>query len=676
MSPESFGKVSETIADQAVYIILRDDLKWRNVFRLTPGQVTTIGRAPTNRIVIPDDICSRHHCEIFQSSGKWVLRDLESRNGTLIEGDKVTKDRQLDEGEQIQIGDFYLVFTHDISKPLDGEQAPLDDNTETYDSSNKTVDQPEIIYRRHQSRYHSGGGSEDIGRDRTSQELAKLYRLALDMGSATDAKALADLVLECLFTSIKADIGAILMLPKNISEPTPAQLRISAYRTLGDETYQKVSNSLSGMVLSEWEGILARDIKEDSRLSETGSLEKLQAVSVICAPIRTKEKIYGVVHLYSTHGKRTLELEDLEYTLAASDQFALSLENLTQRDSLEDGLARAKDEAEVLRTQLQVESDLIGDSPAIQNLNDTIGRLAPTDATVLIRGESGVGKELVARALHFGSDRRNAPYVCMNCAALSETLLESELFGHEKGAFTGAVNRKLGKFEQADQGTLFLDEVGEMSLAIQAKFLRVLEGHPFERVGGGSQIQVDVRVVAATNRDLEKAIEEKSFRQDLFFRLFVVEIAVPPLRDYSMDVPVLANHFLLRLASRKGRHVRGFSQEAMDVLVAYDWPGNVRELQNIVERSVILSPHEMIQPQDIQLSTLAATEAHIGPSHPAAPATQNRDISLERLERDHILATLERTKWNKSLAAQILGIERSTLDRKLKRYDVKRPAKN
>jgi pSer/pThr/pTyr-binding forkhead associated (FHA) protein len=385
MSHDSFGKTTDSTADQAVYIILRDELKWRNVFRLTPGQVTTIGRAPTNRIVIPDDICSRHHCEIFQSSGSWILRDLESRNGTLIDSKKVTKDWTLQEGEQIQIGEFYLVFTFDISKPTEDNQVALEDNTETFDGGNQTIDQPEILYRRHQSRYHSGGGSEEIGRDRTSQELAKLYRLALDMGAALDSKSLADLVLECLFTSIQADIGAILMLPKNVAKPTPSHLRISAYRTTGDEPYDKVSNSLSGMVLSEWEGILARDIKEDSRLIETGSLEKLQALSVICAPIRTKDKIYGVVHLYSTHGKRTLELDDLEYTLAASDQFAIALEKLTQNNSLADGLARAKDEAETLRTQLQVESDMVGDSPAMQELNNKIARLAPTYATVLIR---------------------------------------------------------------------------------------------------------------------------------------------------------------------------------------------------------------------------------------------------------------------------------------------------
>ena len=318
----------------------------------------------------------------------------------------------------------------------------------------------------------------------------------------------------------------------------------------------------------------------------------------------------------------------------------------------------------------------------MQELQQSIGRIAQTDATVLIRGESGVGKELVSRAIHFSSDRRNGPFVCLNCAALSETLLESELFGHEKGSFTGAVNRKIGKFEQANRGTLFLDEVGEMSLPIQAKFLRVLEGHAFERVGGGTQINVDTRVVAATNRDLEQAIEEKTFRQDLFYRLFVVEIAVAALRDHATDIPILADHFLQRCRAKASCRVTAFSEEAMSALSDYEWPGNVRELQNTVERAVILSRGPLVEVSDIQFSTrttttatpitLSSTPAKSSPAS-GSDNSEGRDVSLERLEREHILATLKRTDWNKSMASQILGIERSTLDRKLKRYNVSRP---
>ena len=668
---------SDSVSDQSVYLILRDALKWRNVFRLAPGQVTTIGRAPTNRVVVPDDICSRHHCEIYQADGGWLLRDLGSRNGTLIEGCRVTDDWPLSDGDQIEIGECSLVFTPDITRPPDSDVS-LDSGTETCDglpAAPRGIPEPEIVFRRHKTRYHSGGGADAIGRDRASQELAKMYRLALEMGSTRNIKELSEIVLEGFFADGNVSIGAVLLLPKSVERPEPSQLQIAAYRTTGDETYEKLSNSLSTIVLNDWEAVLARDIKEDSRLTDQASLHKLQAYSVICAPIRTKDAIYGLIHLYTTLGGSNLELDDLDYTLAVADQFAVALEHLKEKLHLQDGLAKAKDEAKTLRHQLAIESDLVGDSPAMESLKDTIARVAPTDATALIRGESGVGKELVARAIHFSSDRRSGPFVCMNCAALSETLLESELFGHEKGSFTGAAGRKIGKFEQADRGTLFLDEVGEMSLPIQAKFLRVLEGHPFERVGGGSPITVDVRVVAATNRDLEQAIEEKTFRQDLFFRLFVMEIAVPALRDHASDIPVLAHYFLQKFTAKTSSRVQEFSDAAIKQLMDYQWPGNIRELQNTIERAVILARNSTIEPSDIQLST-RTTSSKAAAATGEASKHNNRDISLDRLEREHILSTLERTNWNKSMAAQILGIERSTLDRKLKRYKVSRPSRS
>lgn len=335
---------------------------------------------------------------------------------------------------------------------------------------------------------------------------------------------------------------------------------------------------------------------------------------------------------------------------------------------------------------MAIDTELVGNSPEMQQLKQQISRIAPTDATVLIRGESGVGKELVARAVHFGSDRRNGPFVCLNCAALSETLLESELFGHEKGSFTGATARKPGKFEQAHRGTLFLDEVGEMSLSIQAKFLRVLEGHPFERVGGHESIHVDVRVVAATNRDLEHAVQEKLFRKDLYFRLFVVEITPLPLREHPSDIPVLANYFLHRFAKKTSRTLRGFTDEAIELLCQFNWPGNVRELQNCVERAVVLSTRDMVSAAEIKLSGLRVSPAttptptmlvstKVSAPNPsiALGETVKSEKSLDELEQHHILATLEKTNWNKSQTAAILGIERSTLDRKLKRYGVNRP---
>ena len=680
---------------RAAYLVVRDGDKWKDVFRLAPGQVMTIGRAPTNRIVIRSEMSSRNHCEIFQAGPMWILRDLGSRNGTTVDGHRISGDWELEEGQTIQLGTCDIIFTHE----LDAKTQGADEDDEDIESATQTQDvisipekagkssEPEIVSRRKRTRYSPTSTAEHAGTDRFSQNLAQLWKLAVEMGSAKDEKHLADVVLDGLLVAIGADIGAVLMLPKPMSGGArPNQLRVVAYKSQGERSYQTISKALSRMVLEDREAVLAKNVADDSKLSDRDSLDEIEAKSVICAPIRNGELIYGLIHLYSTLSDESLEPEHLDFTLAVADQMAFAFDNIREKQTLAEGLARAQNENASLRNQLAIDTDLIGNSPEMLQLKQQISRIAPTDATVLIRGESGVGKELVARAVHFGSDRRNGPFVCLNCAALSETLLESELFGHEKGSFTGATGRKPGKFEQAHRGTLFLDEVGEMSMSIQAKFLRVLEGHPFERVGGHEPINVDVRVVAATNRNLEDAIEEKLFRKDLYFRLFVVEITPPPLREHRSDVPVLANYFMHRFAKKTGRPVRGFTDEAMELLSQFDWPGNVRELQNCVERAVVLSTRELVSASEIKLSGLRSSAVatptptivvanNAAPVSPAAALgeTVKMDQSLDELEQQHILATLEKTNWNKSQTAAILGIERSTLDRKLKRYGVNRP---
>lgn len=355
--------------------------------------------------------------------------------------------------------------------------------------------------------------------------------------------------------------------------------------------------------------------------------------------------------------------------MAVADQLATILESLDQKESLVAKLRQAQDQNRSLRQLLEIESDLVGDSLPMRELRDAIARVAPSLATILIRGESGVGKELVARAIHFNSPRQKGPFVCVNCAALTETLLESELFGHEKGAFTGATDRKAGKFEQADRGTLFLDEVGEMPMSIQAKFLRVLEEQRFERVGGTASVAVDVRIVAATNRNLETAIEEGQFRPDLLYRLQVIDVVVPPLRDHLDDLPALAELLLDRSCRRLGRPPMWFTPRALQALAAHDWPGNVRELRNVVERAVVLNQDPEIGEVDSLLRPLARPEA------PPAETPQKglRPASLEDVEKLHILQTLELTRWKKREAARILGIDRSTLDRKLQKYELAAP---
>lgn len=667
--------MSDQTVNTGAFLVLRDHPDSGNVFRLAPGQVTTIGRSPTSRIVLNDEICSRKHCEVFQSNSAWTLRDLGSRNGTLVDGERISADWELRDGERIRIGGCELDFTHDPSRRSQASTS-LDSDTETeipvLENSPEADSKPSIVHRARQSRYLDADATWDEIRDQTSQELARLYRLGLEMGTASNVNELANVVLAGLFSATSANIGAVLLLPEGTATSAVIdELTVVAYRTEEDLAYEQVSSYLSRMVLEKQEAILARDVAGDARLATRDSLGEIQVASVICAPVRSESNVYGLIHLYSTNPNNRLEPEDMEFTLAVADQMAASLGNVTEKESLAVGLARAHRANRTLRQQLEIDAELVGESRSIEQLRAGIERVAPTDATVLIRGESGVGKELVARAIHFGSNRREGPLVCLNCAALSESLLESELFGHEKGAFTGATEQKPGKFEQAHTGTLFLDEVGEMSLSIQSRFLRVLEGHPFERVGGGTSIQVDVRVAAATNRDLERAIDEGRFRKDLYFRLHVVEVHVDRLSERPTDIPILAEYFLDRFSRQTNRPLEGFTDEALEVLSHYDWPGNVRELQNAIERSVILCAGPLITASDIRLSALGKRV----PGEAVVPLEGTfQNATLDEVERRHILSTLEMTGWNKSRAAQILSIERSTLDRRLKRYNISRPS--
>ena len=651
------------------FLLSWDGLVWRDVVRLRPGQIVTVGRAATNKIVLQDEACSRNHCELFHMADGWTLRDLDSRNGTRLGDEEITGDQLLTTGDVIAIGLCRLAFTTMLEQapagPV-GDDVGLDAMTATYAGLEDA--EPAILHRSTTPEFLSGESPPPA----VHKELARLYQLGLEMGAAKSRQELIDVVLHSLSRETVADIAAILLkTPDGPEFPAPMDLHVVAWDSRDDLPYRRVSDNLSRVVLSNREAILARDVSDDSQLAVFDSLGEMRACSVICTPIHYGEHMMGLVHLYATNPDNSLDKRDLEFALAVANQIALALDNLQERDSLKTEVDQARSVNQSLRKQLETDNQLIGKSPAMRELREKIALIAETDASVLIRGESGCGKELIARTIHSSSPRREGPFVCLNCAALNENLLESELFGHEKGAFTGATDRKTGRFEQAHQGTLFLDEVGEISPAIQAKFLRVLEGHPFERIGGCKQIQVDVRLLAATNRDLEEAVEEGSFRKDLYFRLHVAELVAAPLRESPEDVVLLARFFLQKFIKKTGRLISGFTEEAEDVLTRYHWPGNVRELQNTIERTVILCRNEVVRAADIQLSTLSRRFL-LEESAPAA-SSEYREVSLAEIEREHILEALEHTQWNKSRAAQILRIERSTLDRKLKRYDVTRP---
>ncbi len=670
------------------YLVIREGTKWTDVFRLVPGRTVTIGRASTNQIVIKDERCSRCHAEIFQNHGNWVLRDLDSRNGTVVGGVRVKRDHPLTAGDVVRIANCQLAFVHDISKAFTDPPAMLPE-TESGDETVSMGPEPlvpdaseepadsgfeptSITHRRGQTRLlRPEQGDAELAAPKLGEAAAKLCRLAFEMAGQTELVALCQCALQGLLQSTHADVGSILLAPPGVEQITSSkQLDIVATASRSDASYRRVSDFLAATVFREGEGVLARNIADDSVLVGRDSQGVIQASGVICAPIRVGNRVVGLVHLYSQASERMPDPDDLEFTLAVADNLAVALKNLERQKELADDLSQKQSEIAQLRHLLGTECALIGKSPAMERVHHEIARAAPIRSTVLIRGESGVGKELVARAIHYASPRKKGPFVCLNCAALTETLLESELFGHERGAFTGATERKIGKFEAADKGTLMLDEIGEMTPSIQAKFLRVLEGHPFERVGGNTQIKVDVRVIAATNRDLEKAVSENRFRRDLYFRLRVVEMLIPPLRKRGDDVVELAEHFLARFNAETGRRIQGFRPEALELMRRYRWPGNVRELKNAIERAVVLAHGPWIDIEDLGLSNLA-TASDSGEIH--VPKSVFVPQSLAEIERCHIEATLKATGWNKSRAATILGIERSTLDRKIRRYRIAPP---
>jgi two-component system response regulator HydG len=350
-----------------------------------------------------------------------------------------------------------------------------------------------------------------------------------------------------------------------------------------------------------------------------------------------------------------------DYVIKPVDSDALSL---TVKRALD--FKNLKQENVSLKQRLGEKFDignLIGSSQPMQELAETLALVAPSDATVLITGETGTGKELVAGAVHQNSQRKDAPFIKVNCAALHENLLESELFGHEKGAFTGAAEQRKGRFELADKGTLFLDEIGDMSLTTQAKILRVLQEGEFERLGGAKTIKVDVRMAAATHKNLKKMVEEGIFRQDLFFRLSVVPLHLPPLRERPVDIPALAEHFLKRYCEKNRKDIRNFHPEAMEALLAYSWPGNIRELENAIERAVILCLDEQIPFQQLPVQVRQDYEENSDRPFAIRPG-----LTLREMEKELILSTLCQTEDNRTRAAEVLGITRQTLQNKLKEY--------
>jgi Nif-specific regulatory protein len=407
---------------------------------------------------------------------------------------------------------------------------------------------------------------------------------------------------------------------------------------------------LSNWVMERDEALLLGSQNGQAPTPSAGTF--LDSGTAIVVPIPSSFGACGAMHLFKPEGNRVFASEDLEFMVSVAQQLGLATEWLQR-------LRRVETVNERLREQLgqTFNQQMIGECSAIQSLRSQLSKVATTTTTTLLLGESGTGKEVAARCVHDLSQRRDGPFVAVNCAAFNETLLESELFGHERGAFTGADKQRIGQFERANEGTVFLDEIGEMSLNCQAKVLRLLEGQPFERLGGTTPVQTDVRIIAATNRNLEAMVAEKLFREDLWFRLRVVELQMPPLRDRGSDILTLADFFLDRLSREMGVELR-FSEAASQAMLAHSWPGNVRELRNAIERALVLCTTDQISADDLGLQV--GTKS-------SAKASKGEIPSLAEVEQSHIEHVLELTGGNKTRACEILKIPRTSLYNKLKK---------
>jgi len=472
------------------------------------------------------------------------------------------------------------------------------------------------------------------------QKLLVLYGVMNSLGSFLDLDRLLDELMRVLFGLVPADHGFIFLFDEPSTHLSLALKRASNPKEEKGEKF--ISHAVLNYALKHRKLILSMDSTQDDRFQASESIQMGPIHSILCVPMRNQNATVGVIQLVTALSKRHFTKEDLILVGAIANQAAGAIENARLH-------TRLQQENQNLRQTLGKSEQFIGKSPAVRDLLSLVERISQTNSTVLIRGESGTGKEIIARLLHYGGPRKNRPFISLNCANLSETLLESELFGHEKGAFTDARERKIGKFEQAEEGTIFLDEIGEMAQSTQAKLLRVLQEREFQRVGGNQTIHTKARILASTNKNLEKAIQTGTFREDLYYRLKVIELRLPALRERREDISLLLDCFMRQFSRELGRPIPKVSAEAMGLLLAYNWPGNVREMRNAVERTMVLTQGDEIKPEHLPMDLL----------HPST-GTQSQEespppTSLKDFERNQILKTLENCGWNKSQVASLFG---------------------
>ena len=612
-----------------------------------PDGEATIGRDPTNVVALIDPSVSRKHCVLRREDERFQIKDLESRNGTLVNGEPV-KEQWLRHGDEIVTGDSVFLFLLEEDERIASiSRVEFEDGQPTTDT--KVLHPKEVLYLQPDRLLRELPATSQVARN-----LSALLKISRVVHAIRDLEELQAQLLDLIFEVVPAGRGAILL-----TEGAGQEFNCMYARTrhAGQPQLVKVSRTIARQVMKENVAILGVDVPASGVLREVESLVASEVRSLLCVPLSVFQRMIGCIYLDSTNTINRFNEDHLQLMAAVAGISAIALDNARRQQWLEQ-------ENQRLTMEVRQDQSLVGEGTRMKEIFQFLARVAPTDSTVLIEGESGTGKELAARALHRNGQRGNRPFVAINCAAIPETLLETELFGHERGAFTGASAQKKGRLEMADGGVVFLDEIGELAPQLQVKLLRVLQEREFERVGGTHPIKLDIRLIAATNRDLEEAARKGEFRQDLYYRLAVVNLTMPPLRERREDIPMLTRHFVQKNAKRCKVKAKPVAREAMAALVNYDWPGNVRELENAIERALVLGSSDMILLEDLP-------ESVVEQNSPADTNEGKYHAQVKQLKKQLILDAVGQTNGNYVDAAGILGLHANYLHRLIKNLGIK-----
>ncbi len=612
------------IEDVYTYLTITLGTQTGTVFRLCEDAENRIGRGLECNVVLTDPLCSRVHATIHKEEDRWVLKDVSSRNGSFLNEQKID-DATLVNGCHIRVGSTEFSFQQSKQSP-------------EFDSGGDLKITQTIVKDREVNPDDAAKLAVAALQDsKQAQELLVLYQLSIKLMGTADPDEVVRDVLEVVHGHIAASVVGFLwvneagqLFPKLVVPTSTKDFRLS--------------ESLTELVCQQGRAVwIANQQANDS----ADSLRHF--ADALCIPLVHEGTMRGALHVYRENDR--FRQTEFDFASSAANILAVALARARRQTSLEADLQQ-------LAAKTPGYDEMIGECRSMRELKTKIGRLAQATGCVLVRGESGTGKELVARAIHRASPRAELPLLSVNCAAIPADLIESQLFGHKAGAFTSADRDHVGFFQQADLGTLFLDEVGELPIEGQAKLLRILEGHPFMPIGDTVEVSVDVRVIAATNQNLETYVKEKRFREDLYYRLSVFELTLPPLSERDTDIELLIDAFLDHYRHQHGRPRLKLSNSARNKLLSYQWPGNVRQLRNVIDSAVVLADGNEIKPSDLGLREVGDEELD--------------SLKISDWEKKLIQEALGRTKGNVVEAAKMLGIGRATLYRKLEEYGIQK----